>query len=216
MGYWRKSPSFFEGAPRSTEVIRMARRLHRNNSVGHHPRGFTLVEMMIVVVIVGVLSTLAVLGYRKLVLSSHVSEATGMVNNIRVAQEAYHAETQSYANCSPDLTSATSWYPRQAVYGFVTQWGGTCSNCNPGYDISLVLPVHVDGPVIFGYATIAGAAGAGGTAIANNCALTGVTSPTTDWYAIAAEADLDGITTTHTDVCAFSWTNQVFVSEEGM
>jgi len=161
---------------------------------------------------VGVLSTLAVLGYRKLVLSSHVSEATGMVNNIRVAQESYHAEVLQYLNVSNDLNST---YPSAAPGRFVTAWGATCGNCT--YQTAWQdLPLHIDGPVMFGYATIAGAAGAGGTAIANNCALTGVTSPTTDWYAIAAEADLDGITTTHTDVCAFSWTNQVFVSEEGM
>jgi hypothetical protein len=78
------------------------------------------------------------------------------------------------------------------------------------------LPVHVDGPVLFGYATTAGAAGVGGTAIGNNCNLPSITSPTTDWYAVAAEADLDRITTTHTDVCAFSWSSQIFVFNEGL
>jgi prepilin-type N-terminal cleavage/methylation domain-containing protein len=194
----------------------MAQRLHQTRPVTHHSRGFTLVEMMIVVVIVSILSTLAVLGYRKLVQSAHVSEATTMVNNIRVAQEAYHAETQSYANCMPDLTSGTSWYPVKSVYGITTQWGGTCAHCNALLDISQVLPVHVDGPVLFGYATIAGAAAASGTTVTNNCNLSSLTSPTTDWYAVAAEGDLDGLPSTTTDVCAVSWSNIITVYNEGL
>ncbi len=78
----------------------MARALQKTGSVtSRGSRGFTLVELMIVVAIVGILATLAVVGYRKLIQSSHVSEATGMVQNIRVAQEGYHSETQQYAQC---------------------------------------------------------------------------------------------------------------------
>src|SRR5450631_2518314 len=41
--------------------------------------GFTLVEMAIVVVIIGILAVLAVVGYRRLILSSNMTEATHMV-----------------------------------------------------------------------------------------------------------------------------------------
>ena len=43
-----------------------------------------------------------------------------------------------------------------------------------------------------------------------------MTSGTADYFAIAAEADLDGNSSTHTDVCAASWTNQLVVWNEGL
>ena len=78
---------------------------------------------------------LAVVSYRKLISSSHTAEATHMVQAIRVAQEAYHAETQQYANVSTDINST---YPApgsggQPVPGrFKTGWGAACTNCNSG------------------------------------------------------------------------------------
>ncbi len=196
----------------------MACELHRSALVARRERGFTLVELMAVVVIVSVLSMLAVLGYRKIVNSSHVTEATSMVNNIRVAQEAYHAETQMYAPCmgATDMTGPSAWYPRAPSYGILTAWGASCQGiCQNGYLIDQVLPVHVDGPVLFGYQTVAGPASATPTSIANKCGVT-ITPGTTDYYAIAAEADLDGNSATTTDVCAASWSNQIMVANEGL
>jgi type IV pilus assembly protein PilA len=139
--------------------------------------------MMVVVVIVGVLATLAVVGYRKLVQASHVSEATGMVQSIRVAQEAYHAETQQYANVSSALTS---WYPQTSQYGVMAAWGAACGNCTTNMDWSQ-LPLHTDGQVLFGYATVAGT-GNGGQVPALPSGIQGVTLqlPTTDWYVVTA------------------------------
>src|SRR5678809_1305540 len=73
-------------------------------------RGFTLVELAVVVTIIGILAMLAVAGYRRLVTSSHTTEATEMVNAIKVAQESYHAETGQYANVSAGL-GLGSLYP---------------------------------------------------------------------------------------------------------
>jgi len=197
--------------------MEMACALHpRALVLRRHARGFTLVELMIVVVIVGILSALAVVGYRRLVTSSHVSEATNMVQGIRVAQEAYHSETQQYANISQSLMS---WYPQTApVASQQTAWGGACgAACQGGMDWSM-LPLHVDGPVIFGYATIAGPAGTGpipASVTVNGAVITFPAVPTTDWFVIAASCDLDGQGLPNTTVYAMPWTNQVLVDSEG-
>ncbi len=202
----------------------MAQALHMGRLVvKRHLRGFTLVEMMIVVVIVGVLATLAVVGYRKLVNSSHVSEATNMVQNIRLAQEAYHSETQQYANISKNFPAGASptsgLYPADPKYGIQTAWGAACGAlCGSNWDWNM-LPLHVDAPVLFGYATIAGPANAplGVTTLTvNGNAVTLPKSSPTDWYIIGAEADLDGDSKTVTDVFGTSWTNQIWVSNEGL
>jgi type IV pilus assembly protein PilA len=178
-------------------------------------RGFTLVEMMIVVAIVGILATLAVVGYRKLINASHVTEATGMVQNIRVAQEAYHAETQRYANVSKSLTD---YYPSAPVYQQVTAWGAQCNNCTDQASWAS-LPVHVDGPVRFGYATVAGLASEAppGPVTVNGSPLTFPALPTSDWFVIAADGDLDGNAAepNNTHVYASSWDNQIWVDRDG-
>src|SRR5688572_23099264 len=52
-------------------------------------RGFTLIELMIVVVIIGVLSVLAVTGWRKHVIAARTAETANLLGAIRAAQETY-------------------------------------------------------------------------------------------------------------------------------
>ena len=167
---------------------------------------------MIVVAIIGLLATLAVVGYRKMVTTSHVTEAQNMVQDIRVAQESYHSETQQYANVS---TSITAYYPLAAPNGkTVTGWGAACAGCTTDWS---VLPLHVDGPVMFGYATIAGAANTSPVPASITYQGQTLTFPApslVDWFIVAAGCDLDSNGNIGTHVYTTSWSNQVVVDQE--
>ena len=182
--------------------------------------------MSIVVVIVGVLAVLAVVGYRKLIVSSHIAEATGMVNGIKLAQEAYHAETGAYADVSTSLvannTTANAYPIGAGTSSYKWSWGGACGASCTAVDWTM-LPVHVSGPVMYGYTTKAGAAGAAPPAAPaitiNGAAITWPATPATDWFiasAVGAPNTAPGDTATaHSTVVGSSFTNDLWIDNEG-
>jgi type IV pilus assembly protein PilA len=176
--------------------------------------------MMIVVAIVSILAMLAVVGYRKLVLSAHTTEATQMVQSIRTAQEAYHAETQTYVTTTTSLTTTSGLYPTFNP-GQKTGWGagisGTCSPPTPSINCWSALPLHVDSAVMFSYGTIGGVAGNLGfpaLPTINGATITLPTAAPADWYFISAVGDINnnGVNCT---VIGTSFTNDLFVDKEG-
>lgn len=60
--------------------------------------GFTLIELMIVVIIVGILAAAAVPVYTSYVKRAYLTEAEASLGAIRTAQVAYKAETGVFAN----------------------------------------------------------------------------------------------------------------------
>lgn len=171
-------------------------------------RGFTLIELMIVVAIVGILSTLAILGYRRLTHTAKSAEATHIVSAIRIAQEDFKVERGIYADIG--LTPC----PRTGldVPLLKTQWQPTCSG---GTNTWQRLPVHTDGPVQFGYVTFS--SGAPANTMANFTPFVTVTAIDTarPWYVIQAMADLDGLGAPYTQVEATSGGNQIYVRNDG-
>jgi type IV pilus assembly protein PilA len=71
--------------------------------------GFTLAELMVVVVIVGTLAVIAVVGIRQYMVAARANEAAAMIQSIRAAQEAHKAETNNYLDISTTMDS--TWYP---------------------------------------------------------------------------------------------------------
>lgn len=171
-------------------------------------RGFTLIEMMVVVVIVGILATLAVIGVRKYILASKSNEAIHMIGSIKSAQEAYKSETFQYLNVS--TSGLTSYYP-QSPAQIKSNWN------NPSHtDFARwnTLGVEASGPVQFGYATTAGVGGSPtdpGLTSGFKYPDVGNGEP---WYVVRASSDFDGDSTLSVYLSS-SQTSEIYFEGEG-
>lgn len=158
-------------------------------------QGFTVTELMIAIVIIGVLATLAIPGFQSYIYRSRVTEATTFLGEIKQRQESYRDEFGRYANVSSSLTDFNpssfgidpiAWSPT----GNWTQLGAA-----------------PDGPTRFGYATVAGLPGSGvpsGSNLDNG----------DHWFMARARGDLDEDGTTF-DVEVYSQSNHVYNSASG-
>jgi len=61
-------------------------------------KGFTLIELMIVILIIGILTTMAVPMYRKTIETSKATDALSILNAIANANRMYNLDTGNYTN----------------------------------------------------------------------------------------------------------------------
>ncbi|MEG3191416.1 type IV pilin protein [Lysobacter sp. D1-1-M9] len=66
----------------------------------HKARGFTLIELMVVVAIVAIIASIAIPSYTEQVRKSRRSEAARFVGEMQLELERWRAENPSYANCT--------------------------------------------------------------------------------------------------------------------
>jgi prepilin-type N-terminal cleavage/methylation domain-containing protein len=159
------------------------RRISRNR------RGFSLMELMIVVVITGVLAAIAIPSFTGYIQKSRTSEAVDFLGVIKLRQEAYRSEFGQYYKCGTSTTSiaAGDWMPADT-----SGTGMNNARTVPFKDTNgcfAAIGANPGGPVRFGYAWMAGLP-------SDASSLPGyynVTSGAADHYFIAqAITDLDG------------------------
>lgn len=152
-------------------------------------RGVTLIELVIVVAMVGVLAALATVGYRRYISSAKTGEATQMLGNIKAAQEAFKAETFRYLDVSPDLETFYPQDDREIGTDKYAWEGGKPSSVGTNFQ---TLGVNSTGPVLFGYACVAGGASAGLPSLPLGFTTPVWPDPGGPWYVAVAKGNVDG------------------------
>lgn len=138
--------------------------------------GFTLLELMIVVAIVGILAAVAIPSFQSYVYRSRTAEAVTFLGEIRQRQESYRAEFGQYCAVSGE-TLGSNWNPPSLPGpGERIAWTPT--------DGWRQLGAAPDGPVMFQYQTVAGPPG-------TTPGINGFTGRDF-WFVAQARADLDG------------------------
>ncbi len=158
--------------------------------VSRTTRGFTLIELMVVVVITGVIVMLGLFGVRKYLFASKSAEANSMILQIKANQENWKDETFKYLTVSSNIETV---YPQGSVGKLGRRkfaWD------NPGHGDHtawLRLGVASANPVQFGYAVVAGdVGGSPPTPVGLPGAALGWPAPTGPWYVVRASADQNG------------------------
>lgn len=158
--------------------------------------GFSLVELMMVVVIIGVLSALALPAYMRHRLRGQAVEATEILSRIVAAQEAYRAEFNSYSDASNDFTLSGVG---SHVSGGLGAWHPSTGTGQRNFYVGLPaswnqLGVRPRDLVRYSYATCAGNPGvAPSLGLAGDLGYTALPLAQQGiWFFAAATGDLDG------------------------
>jgi len=126
----------------SKEEWKMIKKLFNKNT--SKQKGFTLVELLIVIAIVGILSSLAIPIYHQYKGRSYDKVAKASLHNLYLTCKAYWSDTYSSNGCNATIALDTK-------YGFVESPRVTLVTNNGAEGDFLASAVHLDNPTSWWY-----------------------------------------------------------------
>lgn len=143
--------------------------------------GFTLIELMIAVIIIGVLAVVAIRGFAIIRNRAKKAEVGGMLAEFRIKEEAWRSTQGVYLSTTSDETE---------VYPAIVAGAPPQTVTNPPKWTQLQIRAQKK-ELYCGYVVVAGNAGVAPSGAAG-IALLGSTAPTEPWFYARACCDLDG------------------------
>jgi prepilin-type N-terminal cleavage/methylation domain-containing protein len=106
-------------------------------------KGFTLVELMVVVSIIAILAAIAIPIYTNYVYRGKQVEAKTLLMTLKVEEEQFHAENNCYTTTITDLVETNKDFPNNRVY-----------NTAPVFTPVPAVPAVCPAPLADGYAAV--------------------------------------------------------------
>jgi type IV pilus assembly protein PilE len=97
-----------------------------------HGTGFTLIELMVIVVVVSLLAAIAYPGYQQYVKRGRRADAKAALTEMAQFMERYYSENNSYSAASLPVTTS----PREGGAVYNLKFGGSCTDGSTSVGIS--------------------------------------------------------------------------------
>jgi len=82
-------------------------------------RGFTIVELLIVIVVIGILAAITIVSFNGVTAKANTTNAKAMASSLAKKAEAYNAEKNNYPTAGTDLTSTAAQSESYGLSGVV-------------------------------------------------------------------------------------------------